>query len=94
MPHSDIFEAKNVWDAMVKTVKDGKIVKEVTDKGIRKTYFPKKTENRVSHVRPHAKNASDTYDLHFSDKLTGLTEFTKHCFWFNASYVRDEVYLK
>ena len=28
------------------------------------------------------------------DKLTGLTEYTKHCFWLNASYVKDEIYLK
>lgn len=94
MPYSDILEAKTVWKKMVKTVIEGKIVKEVTDKGTRKTYFPKKTENRVSHVRPHARNAADTYELPVADKLTGLTEYTKHCFWFNASYVKDEIYLK
>lgn len=94
MPHSDILEAKSVWEEMVKTVSNGEIVKEVTDKGVRKTNFPKKTENRVSHVRPHAKNAADTYELPVADKLTGLTEFTKHCFWLNASYVKDEIYLK
>jgi DNA mismatch repair protein MutH len=94
MPHSDILEAKDVWEEMVKTVSNGEIVNEITDKGIRKTNFPKKTENRVSHVRPHAKNAADTYELPVADKLTGLTEFTKHCFWLNASYVKDEIYLK
>ncbi len=94
MPYSDILEAKNVWEEMVKTVSNGEIVKEVTDKGVRKTFFPKKTENRISHVRPHAKNAADTYELPFADKLTGLTEYTKHCFWLNASYVKDEIYLK
>ena len=94
MPHSDILIAKNVWDNMVKTVSNGEIVKEVTEKGIRKTYFPKKTENKVSHVRPHAQNRDDTYKLPVPDKLTGLTEYTKHCFWFNASYIRDEIYSK
>lgn len=94
MPHSDILEAKSVWEEMVKTVSNGEIVKGVTDKGIRKTNFPKKTENRVSHVRPHARNAADTYELPVADKLTGLKEFTKHCFWLNASYVKDEIYLK
>ncbi len=94
MPHSDILEAKDVWEEMVKTVSNGEIVKELTDKGIRKTNFPKKTENRVSHVRPHARNAEDTYELPVADKLTGLTEFTKHCFWLNASYVKEEIYLK
>jgi DNA mismatch repair protein MutH len=94
MPHSDILEAKNVWEQMVKTVSIGEIVKKITDKGVRKTYFPKKSENKISHVRPHAQNAQDTYDLPIADKLTGLNEYTKHSFWLNASYVRDEIYLK
>ena len=94
MQYSDILEAKNVWEKMVKTVSNGEIVKEVTEKGVRKTFFPKKTENRISHVRPHARNKEDTYELPIVDKLTGLTEYTKHCFWLNASYVKDEIYLK
>lgn len=94
MPYSDILEAKYVWEEMVKTVSNGEIVKEVTKKGIRKTYFPKKTENKVSHVRPHARNAADTYELPVADKLTGLKAYTKHCFWLNANYVKDEIYLK
>ena len=94
MPYYDILEAKNVWKEMVETVSNGKIVKEVTKNGIRKTYFPKKTENKVSHVRPHARNAADTYALPVKDKITGLTAYTKHCFWLNASYVKDEIYLK
>ncbi|NCQ13290.1 MAG: DNA mismatch repair protein [Flavobacteriales bacterium] len=94
MSYLDILEAKNVWNKMVKTVSNGEIVKEITNKGVRKTFFPKKTENRISHVRPHAKNAADTYELPVADKLTGLTEYTKHCFWLNASFVRDEIYLK
>ncbi len=94
MPYSDTLEAKIVWEEMVNTVSNGEIVKKVTSKGVRKTYFPKKTENRISHVRPHAKNAADTYELPVADKLTGLTEYTKHCFWLNASYVKDEIYLK
>lgn len=94
MSYSDILEAKSVWDKMKTTVSKGEIVKEVTDKGVRKTYFPKKTENRISHVRPHARNSDDTYELPIADKLTGLTEFTKHCFWLNASYVKDEIYEK
>ena len=94
MPHTDVLEAKSVWEETVKTVSNGEIVKEITDKGVRKTNFPKKTKNRISHVRPHARNAADTYELPVADKLTGLTEYTKHCFWLNASYVRNEIYLK
>ena len=94
MSYSDIVVAKQVWDNTVKNIKQGKIVKEITDKGVRKTFFPKKTENRISHVRPHAKDKEDCYTLPVKDKLTGLTEYTKQCFWLNAKYVKDEIYLK
>lgn len=92
--NDDLDEAKLVWDEMNRVVSKGKIVREVTKTGIRKTYFPKKSENRISHVRPHAKNAADTYPLPVRDSLTGLAEFTKHCFWLNDSFIRDEIYLK
>ncbi len=94
MPYSDILEAKQVWDKTVKTIGEGKIIKVITNKGIRKTYFPKKTENRISHVRPHARDKDDCYNLPTKDKLTNVTEYTKHCFWLNARYVKDEIYLK
>ncbi|MBL1281335.1 MAG: hypothetical protein COA33_013735 [Fluviicola sp.] len=94
MPYPDIEEAKQVWDKTVETIEKGKIISEITDKGIRKTYFPKKTENRISHVRPHARDKVDCYDLPVKDKLTNATEYTKHCFWLNASYVKNEIYMK
>src|SRR5690606_15464094 len=94
MPQSDIKEAKWVWDLTKKSLRQGKIVREVSDKGKRLTYFPKKSENRISHVRPHARNANDTYPLPKKDKLTGLNEYTKHCFWLNAKYVKDEIFEK
>lgn len=92
MPHSDILEAKAVWDRTVETVSKGEIVEKVTSKGRRRTHFPKKKENRICHVRPHARDAADTHDLPVADKRTGVTKYTKHCFWLNASYVRDEIY--
>jgi len=94
MSYSDILEAKNVWDAMVNRVSNGEIVKKITPKGIRKTFLPSIKDNRISHVRPHANNAADTYKLPVADKLTGLTEYTKYSFWLNASYVKNEIYLK
>lgn len=94
MSYSDIREAKNVWDAVVQRIERGEIVKKITPKGIRKTFFPGSKDNRISHVRPHANNAADTYKLPVADKLTGLTEYTKYSFWLNATYVKDEIYLK
>ena len=57
-------------------------------------FITKKTENRISHVRPHARNSADTYNLPVVDKLTGQTKFTKHSFWLNATYVKNEIYEK
>jgi len=98
MPYSDILEAKKVWSKTREIIENGQIIKDVkTDrngKEVRLTNFPNKKFNSISHVRPHAKNASDSYPLPEKDKLTNLKEYTKHCFWLNNTYVRDEIYLK
>ena len=93
MPYADILEAEKVWEKTKDIVSKGKIVKEVIGK-IRHTNFPNKSFNSVSHVRPHATNTEDTYPLPTKDKLTKSKEYTKHCFWLNNTYVRDEIYLK
>jgi DNA mismatch repair protein MutH len=93
MPYVDILEAEKVWEETKSIVSKGKIVREVKD-GIRYTNFPNKSFNSISHVRPHATNAADTYPLPRKDKLTKVKEYTKHCFWLNNTYVRDEIYLK
>lgn len=93
MPYSDILEAEKVWAKTKDIVSKGKIVKEVIGT-IRYTNFPNKSFNSVSHVRPHATDAEDTYPLPKKDKLTKANEYTKHCFWLNNTYVRDEIYLK
>ncbi len=93
MPYADILEAEKVWAKTKDIVSKGKIVKEVIGT-TRYTNFPNKSFNSVSHVRPHASNAADTYPLPTKDKLTKAKEYTKHCFWLNNTYVRDEIYLK
>ncbi len=98
MPYSDLLEAEKVWTKTQQVGAKGEIVKEIkTDKNgkeVRFTNFPSKKFSSISHVRPHATNASDTYPLPKKDKLTKEMEYTKHCFWLNNSYVRDEIYLK
>ena len=63
-------------------------------KEIRFTNFPSKKFSSISHVRPHATNALDTYNLPKKDKVTKQNEYTKHCFWLNNTYVKNEIYLK
>ena len=42
-------------------------------------------ENRVSHVRPHGKNSSDTLELPDGRFMT------KQCFWLNNTYIRSQI---
>lgn len=98
MPYSDLIKAEEVWSKTRQIVANGEIVKEIkpdkNGKEVRFTNFPNKNFSSVAHVRPHAKDSSDTYPLPKKDKLTKLIEYTKHCFWLNNRYVRDEIYLK
>jgi hypothetical protein len=94
MPMQDILECEKVWNETLKNIKNGDIVKLITSTGIRKTFFPNKKFNSVSHVRPHARDKNDCFELPFPDNKTGFRKYTKHCFWLNASYVKNEIYLK
>ncbi|EOG6896984.1 Sau3AI family type II restriction endonuclease [Flavobacterium psychrophilum] len=98
MPYLDLLEAEKVWAKTKEIVAKGEIVKEIktnkNGKKIRYTNFPSKKFSSISHVRPHATNALDTYELPKKDKLTKLNEYTKHCFWLNNTYVKNEIYLK
>ena len=98
MPYEDILKAKKVWEETQKVLREGNIVKEFkydkNGKKLRVTNFPNKQFSDVAHVRPHAKNAEDTFPLTVKDKITKADNYTKHCFWLNASYVRDEIFLK
>lgn len=98
MPYLDLIEVEKVWAKTKQIVEKGEIVKEIktnkNGKEIRFTNFPSKKFSSISHVRPHATNALDTYDLPKKDKVTKQNEYTKHCFWLNNTYVKNEIYLK
>jgi DNA mismatch repair protein MutH len=98
MPYSDLLEVEKVWLKTQEIIKNGEIVKGFkTDKNgkiSRETNFPSKKFSSISHVRPHAKDTSDTHPLPTMDQLTKENEYTKHCFWLNNTYVKNEIYLK
>jgi DNA mismatch repair protein MutH len=98
MPYLDLIEVEKVWTKAKQIVAKGEIVKEIKTnkkgKEIRFTNFPSKKFSSISHVRPHAKDASDTFELPKKDKITKQNEYTKHCFWLNNTYVKNEIYLK
>ncbi len=78
---------KRMWIKTKDVLNNGNIVKEITSQGNRITNFPGMRENNICHVRPHAINADDANELPVKDKLTGLTEYTKQCFWLNNKYI-------
>ena len=82
-------EVKNMWNKTKNVVLSGNIVKKVDENGKRDTNFPGMSDNGVCHVRPHARDSKDTLSLPVADKLTGLTEYTKHCFWLNNKYLEE-----
>jgi DNA mismatch repair protein MutH len=79
---------KDLWIDTYNKVKTGNIVKSI-ENGIRKTNFMGMSENKICHLRPHGRDASDTCPLPVPDKLTGTTEYTKYCFWLNNSYIKE-----
>ena len=89
MPQIDIeTSVMDMWKKTYNTIKSGNIVRYIKD-GKRKTNFVGISENYVCHVRPHARDAKDTFKLPVKDQLTGLTEYTKQCFWINSNYIKS-----
>jgi DNA mismatch repair endonuclease MutH len=83
MPREDIEEAKKVWETAKQRMNEGiKIWKE----GEREhNNLPNKSENRVSHVRPHGRDNTDI------DELPDGSKFPKQCFWLNSGYLKELV---
>ena len=80
IPVEDLEEVHDVWQKTVNTLRRGvRIIKD--DKGYCHSDLPKKSENRVSHVRPHGQNASDVAQLPDGGYMT------KQCFWLNNTYI-------
>lgn len=84
MPYDDLeTEVKSVWQKTKQVIIDGLKVTMVN--GTRKNNLPKASENPVCHVRPHARNAKDTYEL------PDGRQYPKQCFWLNNSYIYSQL---
>lgn len=91
MPFIDRMMVKEVYHRTQDIVRQGRIVNHVKN-GRRKTNFPKASEGKVAHVRPHAANAADVFDLPTPDRVTGANCYTKHSFWLNGKYISNHMY--
>ena len=80
IPYEDLEgNVKKVWEETKQVLINGLEIKMI---GKRKcNNFPKASDNPVCHVRPHARNAEDTYEL------PDGREYPKQCFWLNNSYI-------
>lgn len=84
IPYADLEgDVKTVWSRTVDVLRNGLVINEKN--GIKYNNFPKASENRVSHVRPHAQNSNDTYEL------PDGRHYPKQCFWLNNSYILDQI---
>jgi len=84
IPYDDLEgDVKDVWEETKRVILDGLEIKE--ENGKRLNNFPKQKDHWVSHVRPHARNSEDTYDLPDGRK------YTKQCFWLNNSYIYSQL---
>lgn len=84
IPYEDLeVEVKSVWERTKQVLMDGLEINLVN--GRQCNNFPKASENRVSHVRPHAQNANDTYEL------PDGRFYPKQCFWLNNTYILSQI---
>jgi len=74
MPYIDREEAQKVWELTKYRIANGEAEN-----------LPKMTENRVAHVRPHARNRNDVIPTPQGKMLV------KKCFWLNRGYIAEQV---
>ncbi len=92
MPFVDIEKyVKPIFDMTVDCIKNGNIIKEVTENKFI-TNFPGSKVNGICHVRPHdqksVRNMDKGLELPVQDKISGLKEYTKYCFWLDRRYIK------
>ena len=84
IPYHDLEDnVRKVWEKTKQVLKDG--LKIEFRNGKNYNNFPKASDNPICHVRPHARNAQDTYEL------PDGRPFPKQCFWLNNSYIFEQL---
>ena len=84
IPYDDLeTHVKTVWEKTQEVLRNG--LQVTIENGVRRNNFPKASEDPVCHVRPHAQNALDTYEL------PDGRQYPKQCFWLNNTYIYDQI---
>lgn len=105
MPYSDLnTEVKEGWEKVVDTIKNGvklTVSENKNGKKIVKNNLPKKSDNKIVHVRPHTARSyhefndgtiiSDGGSRSNANQLLDGTWMTNHCFWLNNDYILKQI---
>lgn len=83
MPEEDIEQCRLVWEKTKQIIIEGVKINRNGSRNINN--LPKQKDNIVMHVRPHAQNKDDTYELPDGRYLT------KQCFWLNNTYLKGKI---
>lgn len=84
IPYTDLEnEVQKVWNRTKQVLIDGLQIEHRNGKNYNN--FPNASENPVCHVRPHAQNAQDTYEL------PDGRQYPKQCFWLNNHYLLGQL---
>lgn len=84
IPYDDLnVEVQKVWRKTQQVLING--LKIVRRNGRNYNNLPGSSENPVCHVRPHALNSKDTYEL------PDGRMYPKQCFWLNSSYILTQL---
>lgn len=99
MPYEDLEEAREGWESIQKITQEGPLLyKKFKKDGINfevKNNFPKKSDNRIIHIRPHTTEryyVLETGEVIGSNSVYGDTLpdgriMTKQSFWLNNTYI-------
>lgn len=81
--NKDLDELEKVWKQTKDIIENGVELEKIGNK--LKNNLPKKTENKVAHVRPRARNSKDVLPLPDGRFMP------KQCFWLNNTFIEKEL---
>lgn len=93
MPEDNLTEVEKCWKSTREIILDG-VKLSPSNRGIQNN-LPKTKDNKVAHVRPHARNSAYRFDDISIGKLSDASQLpdgrwmTKQCFWLNSAYLRN-----
>lgn len=101
MPYNDLhFTVKDGWIKTQKIINEGVVFTPIEQNGnlILSNNLPKKTDNEIIHIRPHAqkrayklKNGISIGNLKDADKLPDGQWMTIQSFWINNDYILKQI---